>query len=152
MGCILLLGGPLSEISAADSAAEDVGDESDSSVEAVAVASLANTFYFDFSQEEITLTDEERNLITQIMVLVRQDTTAKVLLTGHTDNMDEEEFNYQLGLSRATSVKDYFLNFGLPQDRVEVASKGEVEPIADNATQEGRAKNRRVELEVTVVR
>ncbi len=141
---------PVGSDETSENADEDTGETGEKQV--VSVPELANRFYFDFNQAGITLTDEERDIITRVMVLVRQDTTAQVILTGHTDDMDEEDFNYQLGLNRAKSVKAYFEAFGLSPERIEVASKGEMAPIGDNKTTEGRARNRRVELDVTVIR
>ena len=54
--------------------------------------------------------------------------------------------NFQIGLERANSVRNYLISKGIAGKRIEVESKGETYPIADNSTEEGRAKNRRVEV------
>ena len=72
--------------------------------------------------------------------------TMKVGVFGHTDNTGSDETNRLLSEARANSVKKYLITKGLPVERVESAGRGPNEPIADNSTAEGRAKNRRVEI------
>jgi OOP family OmpA-OmpF porin len=71
-----------------------------------------------------------------------------VKLTGHTDNDGSASFNMKLGEKRAIAIQDYFIKNGLTPQRVIVTSRGEKDPIASNDTEEGRAKNRRTELEI----
>ena len=71
-----------------------------------------------------------------------------VTLTGHTDSVGPEDSNNALGLSRANIIRDYLVSKGVAKDKIRTASKGESEPIADNSTDEGRAKNRRTELQI----
>ena len=72
----------------------------------------------------------------------------KVTLTGHTDNVGNPAFNKKLGLQRAVSMKNLLVKLGIDADRISVASQGQAQPIATNDTEEGRQKNRRVELEI----
>ncbi|HFE48708.1 MAG TPA: OmpA family protein [Chromatiaceae bacterium] len=67
-----------------------------------------------------------------------------VVVIGHTDSTGPEAYNMQLSLRRAQSVADYLESLGI--DDIEVRGEGESNPIADNSTREGRAKNRRVEI------
>ena len=67
---------------------------------------------------------------------------------GHTDSVGSEAYNQKLSLARAESVKTYMVSQGLPAAKVRVEGKGESSPIAPNDTEEGRAKNRRVEITV----
>lgn len=71
-----------------------------------------------------------------------------IMLTGHTDNIGSEEANLSLGRKRAEVIKQYLVSKGVAAAKITVDSKGESMPIADNATEEGRAKNRRTELQV----
>ncbi len=71
-----------------------------------------------------------------------------IQLTGHTDNIGSDETNIALGKKRADTVKSYLISKGVPSNKIKVTSKGKSEPIADNSTEEGRAKNRRTELQV----
>jgi len=67
-------------------------------------------------------------------------------IEGHTDNVGSEEGNVKMSQMRAESVLNYFVSRGVPQVRFEVAGMGSKAPVADNATPEGKAKNRRVEI------
>jgi adhesin transport system outer membrane protein len=71
-----------------------------------------------------------------------------VIAVGHTDSVGSEEFNNRLSLARAESVKSYLVGKGVDVKRVRAVGKGQSRPIADNVTEESRAKNRRVEVEV----
>jgi OOP family OmpA-OmpF porin len=70
------------------------------------------------------------------------------IVIGHTDSVGTEEYNLKLGTRRAAAVKAYLISKGVPATRIYTDSKGEKQPVASNATAEGRAKNRRVEIEV----
>lgn len=72
------------------------------------------------------------------------DTTLRV--TGHTDSTGSDQYNQQLSQQRAQSVADYLVTQGVARERMYVQGMGESQHIADNATAEGRATNRRVEL------
>ena len=71
-----------------------------------------------------------------------------VTITGHTDSVGSDEYNIRLGMRRAESVKAYLISKGIDGKTVSIDSKGERQPIADNNTAMGRAKNRRAVVEV----
>lgn len=71
-----------------------------------------------------------------------------VLLTGHTDSRGNDAANKKLAQGRANSIKAYLVNKGVAANRISATSKGETSPIASNDTEDGRQKNRRVELEI----
>ena len=71
-----------------------------------------------------------------------------IVAVGHTDSVGTDAYNQKLGQRRAEAVKAYLVSQGVPANRIYTDSKGESQPIADNRTREGRAKNRRVEVEV----
>ena len=73
----------------------------------------------------------------------------KVRITGYTDNTGAADYNSKLSLQRAEAVRDYLSSIGVDPKKMEASGAGETKPIADNTTKEGRAKNRRVEIEVT---
>jgi len=77
-------------------------------------------------------------------------TVVDVDVIGHTDSIGSEEYNQQLSLRRATSVKDYIVSKGVDASIIDVSGKGESQPVADNSTKEGRAQNRRVEVRIGV--
>jgi outer membrane protein OmpA-like peptidoglycan-associated protein len=74
------------------------------------------------------------------------DQTTKVTIVGHTDSTGSDAINNPLSLQRAQTVHDYLATRGVPAARMEVAGRGSREPVADNATDAGRGKNRRVEI------
>jgi len=78
------------------------------------------------------------------MMLIRED--LKIRLDGHTDNNGTEEYNMELSKNRVQAVKDFLMANGVDDSRIETHYYGESKPIADNATKEGQAKNRRVEM------
>ncbi len=75
-----------------------------------------------------------------------------VIAVGHTDATGPDGYNQALSNRRAESVKAYLVSKGIESNRVYTEGKGEAQPIADNSTREGRAKNRRVEVEVVGTR
>jgi OmpA-OmpF porin, OOP family len=70
----------------------------------------------------------------------------KLGVYGHTDNSGSDDVNVPLSEKRAAAVKDYLLGKGLTQDRIETKGYGSSKPVADNATADGRGRNRRVEI------
>jgi outer membrane protein OmpA-like peptidoglycan-associated protein len=69
-------------------------------------------------------------------------------VTGHTDYIGSDDYNYRLGQSRAESTRDYLISKGIPGQMITISSKGESTPIASNETNSGRAQNRRTEIEI----
>lgn len=74
------------------------------------------------------------------------DQSTMVRIVGHTDSTGSDAVNDPLSLARARTVRDYLEDRGVPASRLEIAGRGSREPLADNATDAGRAKNRRVEI------
>jgi len=78
------------------------------------------------------------------------DTTIRV--EGFTDSVGSDSYNQRLSIRRSEAVKSYLVSKGVEKNRVYTEGKGEKQPVADNKTAEGRAKNRRVEIEVVGTR
>ena len=78
--------------------------------------------------------------------------TDVMITVGHTDSIGSNAYNEKLSLRRAASVKAYLVSKGIDASRVYTEGKGETQPVADNKTAEGRAKNRRVTVEVVGMR
>jgi outer membrane protein OmpA-like peptidoglycan-associated protein len=74
------------------------------------------------------------------------DPHMRVSVIGHTDNTGSDAVNDPLSRERANAVKQYLATRGVEPQRVETAGRGEHEPVADNSTEAGRARNRRVEI------
>ncbi len=75
-----------------------------------------------------------------------------IIAVGHTDSDGSDAYNQKLSVARAESVKKYLTSKGVEANRVYTEGKGEKQPVADNKTKEGKAKNRRVEIEVVGTR
>ena len=73
----------------------------------------------------------------------------KIKITGYTDSIGSDKYNEKLSLRRAETVRDYLVSLGADANKMEVSGMGKANPVADNKTKEGRAKNRRVEVEVS---
>lgn len=71
-----------------------------------------------------------------------------ITVVGHTDNTGDVSYNQTLSEQRARGVADYLIGSGVPADVITTSGKGELEPVANNATNEGRAKNRRVDIDI----
>ena len=75
-----------------------------------------------------------------------------IIAVGHTDSVGTDTYNQKLSVRRSEAVKAYLVSKGIEKNRVYTEGKGEKQPVADNKTAEGRAKNRRVEIEVVGTR
>ena len=75
-----------------------------------------------------------------------------IIGVGHTDSVGNDAYNQKLSVRRAEAVKAFLVSKGIEKNRVYTEGKGEKQPVADNKTAEGRAKNRRVEIEVVGTR
>jgi len=72
-----------------------------------------------------------------------------MLIEGHTDSMGGRYFNSKLGTRRAEAVRDYLLEAGIDKNRVQTVSYGERKPVADNKTEPGKTRNRRVQVTIS---
>ncbi|ARP85953.1 outer membrane protein OmpA [Bordetella genomosp. 9] len=109
----------------------------------------ADTF-FDFDKS--TLKPEGRQLLDQVAQQAQTIDLETIIAVGHTDSIGTEAYNQKLSERRAAAVKTYLVSKGVPADRIYTQGKGESQPIADNKTAAGRAKNRRVEIEIVGTR
>ncbi len=102
--------------------------------------------FFDFDKASLK---PEGKATLQTLVAKLKDTDIEVIVaTGHTDSTGPEAYNVKLSMRRAKAVKAFLVSKGIPEARVFVEGKGEAQPTADNRTKDGRAKNRRVDIEV----
>lgn len=100
--------------------------------------------YFDFDKSD--LTPETRAELDRVAKILQNNPDAVLEIQGHTDSIGSEEYNKVLGDRRAESVFDYLNSKGINPNRLKTVSFGEAKPIASNATDTGRAMNRRVDL------
>ncbi|OLF55471.1 OmpA family protein [Pseudomonas chlororaphis] len=101
---------------------------------------------FAFNSAELT-TEAHYQLQALLPKLQSADVVA-IKVVGHTDSKGSDEYNQRLSERRASSVAAFLLSQGLAPGKLTSQGKGESEPVADNATEEGRAQNRRVELHI----
>jgi OOP family OmpA-OmpF porin len=102
---------------------------------------------FNFDEPNIRPEDHER--LKQLGGFLSANPGADVLLEGYTDATGAEDYNLHLSRRRAFRVAQYLMDeFQIPRERIVIHWYGMLNPIADNATPEGRAQNRRVEVEV----
>jgi len=104
---------------------------------------------FAIDKSELTPEGKQKILEYREEAKAELSTAISVRIIGYTDNTGSAEYNKQLSLKRAQAVRDYFVELGVDASKMEVIGMGEDNPIADNATAAGRAKNRRVVVEVT---
>lgn len=101
--------------------------------------------YFDF--DKATLKPGGKDRIDAEIAKLGQVELNSVIAIGHTDSIGSDAYNQKLSQRRAQAVKDYMVSKGISADRIQIKGMGESQPVADNKTKEGRAKNRRVEIE-----
>lgn len=111
----------------------------------VTKVSLEADAYFDFDKAVLKPAGQQR-IDAEIAKLGEVDLNA-VVAEGHTDATGPAAYNQKLSERRAQAVKAYMVSKGIPADRITIKGMGETAPVADNKTREGRAKNRRVEIE-----
>ncbi len=92
------------------------------------------------------LTQESRTVLNSVAALLKQNAAVKAEVRGFTDSQGDEQKNIQLSQQRAQVVVDYLVQQGIASDRLTAKGLGEATPVATNDTEEGRAKNRRVEF------
>ncbi|WP_374407382.1 outer membrane protein OmpA [Hydrogenophaga sp.] len=106
--------------------------------------------FFDF--DKAVLKPEGKAKLDDLAGKVKGINLEVVIAVGHTDSKGTDAYNQKLSVKRAEAVKAYLVSKGIESNRVYTEGKGEGQPVADNATKEGRAKNRRVEVEVVGTR
>ena len=106
--------------------------------------------FFDF--DKATLKPAGKAKLDDLVGKVKGINLEVIIAVGHTDNVGSDVYNQKLAVKRAESVKAYLVSKGIEKNRIYTEGKGEKQPVADNKTSEGRAKNRRVEIEVVGTR
>ena len=102
-----------------------------------------------FATNKTTILPESEAALNDLATFMKQHPGVTVRITGHTDNVGSDEANMRLSEGRAKAVRDALVQRGIEAGRIEAEGKGETEPVATNDTEEGRARNRRVEFTIT---
>lgn len=106
--------------------------------------------FFDFDKS--TLKPEATAKLDDLVSKTKGINLEVIIAVGHTDSVGSDAYNQKLSIRRSEAVKAYLVSKGIEPNRVYTEGKGEKQPIADNKTAEGRAKNRRTEIEVVGTR
>jgi OOP family OmpA-OmpF porin len=106
--------------------------------------------FFDF--DKAILKPEAKTKLDDLVSKTKEINLEVIIAVGHTDSVGTDAYNDKLSVRRAESIKTYLTSKGLEANRVYTEGKGKKQPVADNKTAEGRAKNRRVEIEVVGTR
>jgi outer membrane protein OmpA-like peptidoglycan-associated protein len=102
--------------------------------------------YFEFGKS--TLKPESYPAIEELVSLLKTESTMKIEISGHTDNIGNPETNIKLSKDRAEAVRQYIIKKGISANRVSSVGYGNTKPIATNETEEGRQLNRRTEVKI----
>jgi outer membrane protein OmpA-like peptidoglycan-associated protein len=112
--------------------------------------STSDEIYFDGTAAR--LTNIAKAVLDGVALRMKNDLNATAVITGYTDNSGSEQANMELGNRRAQAAKDYLVTrHGIDPGRISTTSRGAAEPAYDNSTAEGKAKNRRAQIVVTLV-
>jgi len=106
--------------------------------------------FFDF--DKTVLKPEAKAKLDDLVAKTSAVALEVIIAVGHTDSVGTDGYNQKLSVGRSEAVKAYLVSKGIEKNRVYTEGKGEKQPVADNKTTEGRAKNRRVEIEVVGTR
>jgi outer membrane protein OmpA-like peptidoglycan-associated protein len=104
------------------------------------------TVYINFDTNKAAIKPDSRPVVDQVVKLLQDNQDLKVSIEGHTDNTGSSAKNKTLSAQRAQSVVDVLVKEGISVKRLSAKGWGQEQPLADNGTEEGRMKNRRVEI------
>jgi OOP family OmpA-OmpF porin len=102
--------------------------------------------YINFETGKSTILPESQEIVTQIADMLRENPSLQVSVEGHTDNIGTAKANQLLSQARAAAVMNAVIAKGIARTRLSAKGWGQTKPVADNATADGRGKNRRVEI------
>lgn len=101
-----------------------------------------------FESNSATIRAKSAPTLDEAAKIFKEFTDIRVEISGHTDNVGKDEYNTDLSKRRTEAVKQYLIDKGVAADRIVTRGAGPAEPIADNKTGAGRAKNRRIEFKI----
>jgi OmpA-OmpF porin, OOP family len=105
---------------------------------------------FDFNKA--TIDPSSKPKLDEAIALLEEYPDLKINIVGHTDAVGTDEFNQTLSEERAAAVKQYLVDGGVDPSRITTEGRGSSEPVASNDTEEGRAKNRRIDFDIVSTR
>jgi OOP family OmpA-OmpF porin len=117
---------------------------------AVTKVNYATDTFFDF--DKAVLKPEGKTKLDDLVGKLKGIKLEVLIVVGHTDSIGTHDYNLKLSVSRSAAVRDYLVAKNIRKNDVYTEGRGKTQPIADNKTSDGRAKNRRVEIEVVGTR
>ncbi|EKB49434.1 OmpA family protein [Cecembia lonarensis] len=109
-------------------------------------AFVFENIFFDFDKDE--LRQESMSSLSRLLDFLKENPQVKILITGHTDNVGNANYNQNLSQRRAESVRQFLLSKGIPEARLFSEGMGDQEPIMPNDSAENRALNRRITISI----
>lgn len=131
---------------------ETIYQETDNTTLPQAEQEIVNTTYknLEFEVDKAVIRTTSFPSLDNLADLLKKKTTYKISLSGHTDNTGDANHNFNLSIQRAQAVRNYLVSKGVEANRITATGYGATQPLASNLTEEGRQKNRRVEIQVVV--
>jgi outer membrane protein OmpA-like peptidoglycan-associated protein len=114
----------------------------------VAPTTVTLTGDFAFALNSAELTSEGRAILDEFIPALKANPNTKIVIAGHTCNLGNAVYNQRLSERRAQAAADYLISRGIAAERLTIFGYGEIRPALSNDTEQGRAKNRRVELTI----
>ncbi|MBO6795261.1 MAG: OmpA family protein [Balneolaceae bacterium] len=108
---------------------------------------IFNNIYF--ATDSDTLHTSSVDALDKLATILNDDEGLNLMLVGHADSRDTKEYNKELSIDRANAVKAYLVENGIDADRISTKGLGETKPIASNTTDDGKNRNRRVEIKLS---
>lgn len=116
-------------------------------INAIKASGESVTVHFETGGADLQFKAGEQTIVDEVCEVMAEDATMRIVIIGHTDNTGDAEQNLRVwGKKRAEALKAYMVAKGVKPEQIRCESKGQNEPVADNATREGRALNRRANI------
>ncbi|HEX5624151.1 MAG TPA: OmpA family protein [Sulfuricurvum sp.] len=106
------------------------------------------TLHLNFAFDSSVLPASSKSDIDKLTRVLKENLPAKVIIIGHTDHTGTDDYNQKLSERRANALAKRLVENGIEVQRIEASGKGEKEPVMTNTTREGRAQNRRIEVDI----
>ena len=117
-------------------------------IEGKSFVSYERSYNVQFGKNAAEIDESYKTLLDNLVKLYKKNPEGKIIITGHTDNEGDLKVNEDLSCDRATAVANYIKGKGIKADRIIMTCKGETQPYYSNATDVGKALNRRVEIKI----
>jgi outer membrane protein OmpA-like peptidoglycan-associated protein len=111
------------------------------------ITNIASKIFFETNSDKLKVASLAQ--LDELSIILKKYEAANLVIEGYADNQGEDEYNLTLSQKRTESVKEYLMEKGILESRLTAIGYGETQPIADNKTELGRAKNRRVVLKTS---